>query len=303
MSSRSTAAGSIAVQSVLFLNAIPELERVLAALKRVSEWLALNTDVRLVVAWGDSSPRPIYSTELIESWKEKFGDSMELSYEYFGENLGHGGGQNRLAAGHDAEYIVFANPDLMQLPDALAIMHACLQENPSIGIVDGRQIPFEHPKYYDPSSGDTSWCSGAFSMVRASEFRQLGGFDHQSFFMHGDDVDLSWRYRLEGMRAVHLPSAVAYHDKRFDVSGRIAASPLEARFAPIAGLMLAHKYSRPDIVAELLRTMNSPSASPEHRLAVRHYRERIAEGKLPTTLDEGNKVGQFISGNYSQHRW
>ena len=69
-----------------------------------------------------------------------------------------------------------------------------------------RQIPYEHPKAYDPVTLDTPWVSGAATLFRREAFEAVGGFD-DAIFMYGEDVDLSWRLRARGL-APHLPAAV-----------------------------------------------------------------------------------------------
>ena len=67
-----------------------------------------------------------------------------------------------------------------------------------------RQIPYEHPKAYDPVTLDTPWVSGAAMLLRRSAFEDVGGFDPR-IFMYGEDVDLSWRLRARGWRLRYLP--------------------------------------------------------------------------------------------------
>lgn len=293
----------VAVQSVHFRTPLRLLEKVLHSSERVGSHLASTSNATLVLVWGDCSPTPICAPDVLESWRQRFAPAFELRYEFFGGNLGHGAGQNSLAKSHEAEFTVFANPDLLMLPDALSTMLAVLQHEPQVGVVDGKQVPFEHPKEFEPVTGDTSWCSGAFSMVRTNEFSAMGGFDHETFYMHGDDVDLSWRYRLAGLRTVHQPGAVAFHDKRFTASGTITPSPLEQRYSAVAALMLAHKYSRPDLVNGLLQVMDSEGATAEHKEAAASYRRLQEAGSLPAPIDQNHKVGRFVKGTYGGHRW
>ena len=134
--------------------------------------------------------------------------------------------------------------------------------SPRVGIVEARQIPLEHPKKFDPVDGSTSWASGACMMIRAELLQQIGGFDGDSFFMYCDDVDFSWRARLAGYQVIHQPSARVFHDKRIQVDGRLVVSDAERYYSAEAALLMAWKYSRPDLVAlwseEMLATSESP---------------------------------------------
>ena len=73
-----------------------------------------------------------------------------------------------------------------------------------------RQIPYEHPKAYDPVTLDVPWVSGAATLFRRSTWDAVGGFD-PALFMYGEDVDLSWRLRAKGFRLRYLPKLAVVH--------------------------------------------------------------------------------------------
>jgi len=52
-------------------------------------------------------------------------------------------------------------------------------------------------------------CAGA-AVIRRSVLLKVGLFD-EKYFMYHEDVDLSWRIRLQGYEIVYCPSAVVYH--------------------------------------------------------------------------------------------
>jgi GT2 family glycosyltransferase len=51
---------------------------------------------------------------------------------------------------------------------------------------------------------------GAAAMYRRDAFEALGGFD-EDFFCYAEDIDLGFRMRLAGHRAMYVPDAVVYH--------------------------------------------------------------------------------------------
>lgn len=58
--------------------------------------------------------------------------------------------------------------------------------------------------------------SGACVMFRASSLERAklaGEFFDEDFFAYKEDVDLAWRMKRLGMRAVYVPSAVAWHHR------------------------------------------------------------------------------------------
>ncbi|CAN5827844.1 hypothetical protein BH23ACT12_BH23ACT12_01210 [soil metagenome] len=115
-----------------------------------------------------------------------------LTYEFFDRNLGHSGGQNRLAAGAHADALMFINPDTYPAPTMISELAIALKD-PRTGIAEARQIPFEHPKDFDPATGETSWASGCCMAIPRRVFEEVAGFSPDFFPMHCDDVDLSWR--------------------------------------------------------------------------------------------------------------
>src|SRR5262249_41448759 len=69
-----------------------------------------------------------------------------------------------------------------------------------------------HPKYYDSTTGETSWCSGACCLIRRSALEKVGLYDSK-FFMYCEDVDLSWRFWGAGYKCVYAPRALLIHHK------------------------------------------------------------------------------------------
>ncbi len=58
-----------------------------------------------------------------------------------------------------------------------------------IGAWEFRQLPYEHPKIYDPVTGITSWMSEQH-LQYAEKFLKTWGFD-KNIFMYAEDVDFS----------------------------------------------------------------------------------------------------------------
>ncbi len=257
---------------------------------------------RWTVSYGDSGPAKL----LDEGWVAKFealaaGAGGNFEYEYFDENLGHGGGHNRLHAGSTEDLLLILNPDGVVASDTLVRLLEAMDDR--TGVIDARQLPFEHPKDYDASTGIAVWSSLACALTTSKVFREVGGLDHDTFFMYCDDVDYSWRVRLAGYEARYCPQARMFHDKRMDASGMLQASDAEHFYSAEAALLLAYKYSRDDIVAEvrvrLMREHDNPFASQ----AVASFDKKVAEGHLPNRLDAANEIAQFTGRTYGAHRF
>ncbi len=161
------------------------------------------------------------------------GVSYEVIYFKSKRNLGFGKGVNLAAriAGGDVLFIV--NPDLVLDESCVERLLKFLLYN-NITVVEARQLPFEHPKFYNPVNLDTFWCSGCCMMLKRDDFLNIGGFD-DNIFLYAEDVDLSWRIKLSGGRVAYVPSAVVYHNP---YSERRSIS----KYLPVSDFYLRVKY-------------------------------------------------------------
>jgi len=293
---------SVVVQSVLFNSPVEDL---LKAAVAVAHSAALAVDSIDISTWslhlGDCSPTaildPAAETLFRQAVEERGGTFF---YEFFEENLGSAAGHNRLAAGSQSELLIILNPDAQVAADTVTqLARTCVGD---IGMVEARQVPFEHPKEYEKYTGDTSWASTACAMTTRSAFDALNGFDSATFFLYCDDVDYSWRIRLSGLRVVYQPAAAVFHDKRLLVSGDWPASAAEIYYSAEAALMLAHKYSRRDVLSGLeARFERDPGEAVQKALST--FKARRSAGTLPAPIDPDHRVAQFVNGNYSAHRF
>lgn len=151
------------------------------------------------------------------------------------ENLGFAEGNNRALAECSGEFIVTLNNDTKVDPGFLAALVAAAEADPKIGMVAAKMLNFyqrggidsvgvrvvrngmgqnigvgeEDRGQYDTPAQIFGPCAGA-ALYRRSMLEQVGFFD-PAFFAYYEDVDLAWRGRLAGWRAVTAPQAVVYH--------------------------------------------------------------------------------------------
>jgi hypothetical protein len=293
---------SVRVQTVLYGNDPAGIGRFLVSLTRATECAKQAKAVHTVRCWlGDCSPEPCFDPNELLAVGGRYPSLDRLEYRFFGENLGHGGGHNRLLVEDATEDVVLlVNPDtylspwlLTELLDGLA--------HPATAVVEARQLPFEHPKHYDHQTGLTGWASCACALVRTAVLAEVSGFDADSFFLHGDDVDLSWRIRLAGYHIRHRPAAVVFHDKALR-GGVIAQSTAERVHSAEAAIMLGWKWSRPDVVEHWSGWFGA-SGDPAYEEAARRFRARVEEGRLPAQLDPDGIIGEFVGSYYAVHRF
>ena len=151
-----------------------------------------------------------------------------------GSNLGFAEGNNVGAREARTEWLVFLNNDTAPEAGWMAALIAEADAHPEYDLVTSR-IEFMHDPSILDSAGDGYFraggafkhghgaaaaafaqsrevfgaCGAAF-MIRRAAFERLGGFDAR-FFMNFEDVDLSYRARLAGMRVWYAATAGVRH--------------------------------------------------------------------------------------------
>jgi Glycosyltransferase like family 2 len=293
---------SVRVQTVLYRTDPREVVRFVTGMAAACTYALGTTSIAsAALAIGDCSPESVAAgaAELLPPGPSPFTD---VSYDHFGANLGSAGGHNRLFAGAgDVDAVLVVNPDTYASPQLLAELVGGLADS-TVGIVEARQLPLEHPKAHDPVTGDVSWASGSCFLVRSAVLEATGGFDTDLFFLHGDDVDLSWRARLAGWRVVHRPSARVFHDKRLDERAVIRAGEREQEQSAIVSVLLPWRYSRKDIALARLARLES-AADELSRAVAEKLRARIETGQMPDPIDPGHDVAEFVGSDYARHRF
>ncbi|HMS25099.1 MAG TPA: hypothetical protein PKB15_05360 [Acidimicrobiia bacterium] len=296
MNSRSL---SLQLQSVIFKNDIASIEKLIFSLKQSSALAIENGNIgKIVYRIGDCSPEALIGDP--STWCRNFSDSsLAVTYEFFNENLGHGGGQNRLAQNSTADILGIINPDVVASPRLISIL--CNEfDDPSVGIAEASQIPMEHPKDYDLVTRETSFASGCCLFIDRLLFEKLDGFDHESFFMYCDDVDLSWRVRLENRKIVFCPQAVVYHDHRIGKNSELEVSGAEFLYSALGGIMLAYKWGRKDIAEKNLKYLRSESM---YTKAVEEFDIIVKDTGLPEVVVGAEKVRIFTPSGFANYRW
>lgn len=135
-------------------------------------------------------------------------------------NLGFGAGHNVNLARAQSAFVLLLNQDIELEPGSIeSLLDVAKDDSDRVAAWEMRQIPYEHPKDYDPVSLDTEWNSGAATMFRRSAILSVGGFDSK-IFMYGEDVDLSWRLRAAGWRLRYCPRCAVVH-RTYEVPNQV----------------------------------------------------------------------------------
>lgn len=189
-------------------------------------------------------------------------------------NEGFAAGCNRGAGRGKAPFVLMLNPDVVPQPSMLGLLVQRLLNDKKIGLADAAQEPNDIPKWRDPDSGDTDWCSGAVALARREAFEQVQGFD-PFFFLYAEDVDLSWRMWLAGWRCVYERSARVRHN----TGPKGTIKPIETHFAIRYSFAMRLIYgNRSTVLGHFVRGLRylvSPRTS-------RFVRQAIVDGFLTT---------------------
>ncbi len=127
------------------------------------------------------------------------------------KNLGFGHGHNNNFKYAKSKFILAANVDLEFEVDAIVnVVDYAIQDESLTASWEFRQKPYEHPKYYNPVTLETTWSSSACILFRKEAIDKIGGYDDH-IFMYGEDVELSYRLRDFGYKLKYYPKAVCWH--------------------------------------------------------------------------------------------
>ncbi len=239
----------------------PEITQLNALLESVLS--ASQQGVPLAVrAWhndGDT-PGPDNNAALHSVYRDLQKRGLTLTVGGGEGNLGFGSGINRMLKDSGADYVLALNQDAIPEAGALATLWTYAREDgPKVAAWEMRQIPFEHPKVYDPVTLETEWVSGAAVLLRASAMREVGGFDPR-IFMYGEDVDLSWRLRCAGYRLHYVARAAVVHHT---YSKPEEVKPLQALEGIYVNLCLRARYAGRRQIAEGLSMAVAEILVPE----------------------------------------
>ena len=156
-----------------------------------------------------------------------------------GKNLGFGKANNLGAKLSSSNYLFFLNPDTELEKDTLKNLFYEIENSKNdVAVWELKQRPYEHPKFYDPLTWETSWVSGAACVIRKNVFEKIGGFD-KNIFMYAEDVDISWNVRMNGYKLKYLPNVSLYH-YCYKSAGEI--KPTQYYYSIINNLNLRLKY-------------------------------------------------------------
>ncbi len=293
---------TLQVQSVIYRNDKAALQKAVAALcNSFREDVSGRKLIReLTLYYGDSSPEQTFSDEEIQEIQDSLPENMFFQYRFFGFNSGTAKGHNLLAEKCECDYLIIMNPDVIMSPLTLDRMLEPFAD-PKVGMVEARQSPIEHIKEYNWQTGETEWATTACAAIDRNCFEMLNGFDSKTFFLYGDDLDFSWRLRLEGYKIIYQPLSPVYHAKRLDKDAKWMPTSAEVYYSLEASLLMAYKWSNNERVDFLLKTFQN--GTYYQKKALNAFMRLKTEGKLPRQIDPDHKVSRFLGDFYTENRY
>ena len=222
------------VSIVTFRPDLPLLEKLIASL--AEQVTGQNAAVLIL----DNSPDEEATARIAALAPLQPGSAfLRVDVRHSPTNVGFGRGHNANAARCTAPFLLVINPDCILEPGVIApLLEVARNDERRVAAWELRQIPYEHPKAYDPVTLDVPWVSGAATLFRRSTWDAVGGFD-PALFMYGEDVDLSWRLRARGFRLRYLPKFAVVH-RTYAVAGEV--KPLQVLGGVLTNLCLRARY-------------------------------------------------------------
>lgn len=288
---------SIRVQAVLFNTTKDSLNKSLSTINNA----ASKYNGTVSIAYGDASEEPSLPEDELDRITELY-PNITTEYTFFNENTGFGKGHNILASTCTSSYIFIINPDILIPPQFFKTIINPFSD-PTVGIVEARQSPIEHPKAFDRETGETSWASGACTMIPTSLFKEVGGYDSNTFWMYCEDVDLSWRIRLLGKKIIYCPAAYIIHPKSLSSSARYIPTETEIYHSALSALFMAYKWSNVERLNQLLSQFANSTDEPQ-QFALSEFKRRAEAHNLPNQIQAPKNIAAFYpDGNYAEHRY
>lgn len=296
---------SVQVQTVLYGMDRDSLRRSLDSIANAVRVDRENSGTvgQVTVVHGDASAIPTFNEADVQSIQDAYRSWFSYKYMFFNENTGTSRGHNAMFLECTSDYIVVQNPDVQYAPYFFErMLEPFRRTDVRVGLVEARQVPIEHPKSYDPVTKITDWSTGACIMIPSEVFREVNGFDADSFFLYCDDVDLSWRIRLTGRSLIYQPLSPVYHPKYLSAQGHWQPTEAEVYYSALARLFMLHKWSYEAQCCKLLEQYASSKDAVMQR-AAKEFEHRKNAGLLPDPLDRTHSVADINSEGYAHVRF
>lgn len=252
---------------------------------------------------GDCSKAALLDQAQVDYWVGRCAEyGWKFKYSFFNENLGPANGHNRLYFPEKgADRLLIINPDSVTPFHMLERVNRLADNRSDWGVIEGRQIPFEHPKKFNPDTLETLSLTTACALFHAPSFEEVEGFD-PVLWMYGDDIDIGWKVMALKRKLYYAIDTFIYHTKRIDQTG-ILRSRAERIFLPLNWLILWEKYGQPELGESWLEYITQHAEDPVFAEVLRQW--EILKPQIIPATDEQKAVAIFEEGTGAPHlhRW
>lgn len=180
------------------------------------------------------------SLNILEDFRRSFSGLFNGFNILLNENIGYGPGHDRAIRSHLNPYLLISNVDVEFHSDTLtALVAEALNDDAMVAGWEPRQLPFEHPKHYDPVTRETTWQTHACVLLRRSAYERIGGYD-PLIFMYAEDVELSYRLRSHGYKLRYCPQSLITHHAYVDSND--LGKPLQLAGSAVGNTIVRLRY-------------------------------------------------------------
>ena len=175
----------------------------------LSESIQSKEDIRIkIIDNGSSDGTVAYIESLISK------SSLPATL-VSGSNVGFSVAANKCAEHAQSEFLLFLNPDCAIDMETIRTLVKTAKASPDYHLTAAWEPNHRahETRFFDGITGEIDWCAGTCLLVKNSAFKEVSGFD-ESFFLYGEDVDLSFRLRAKGYRLKQISSIRVAHQSR-----------------------------------------------------------------------------------------
>ena len=209
-----------------------------------------------IIVIDNNSPNESY-----EEIEKKFGAIDNISIIKNSINTGFGAANNLGAKKAKGEYVLFLNPDILIVDNALEKMLEKIKEDSEIGLLSGKLLNDDNSLQYScrrilplkkfllcrtpfsklvssktkdkynfeylmkdfnhDVSSEVEWVMGACMLMKRDFFFEVGMFSKE-YFMYFEDVDLCYKVRKKGKKVYYLADAELIHLHRQESTKKLS---------------------------------------------------------------------------------
>ncbi len=248
---------------------------------------------------GDASEAALLDEHQLEELRGLAPHLDEIRYEFFAENTGTSRGQNRLAKRTRSDLVLLCNrTSCLTLEPCGGWLRfwttngsASRRPSSSRSSIEGLRVDVRSDLMV---LGCVRWCVGKSSTTWVASTSRLSFCTATTWtFLGGPGGGLR---DGDATRSSGLPRQELVRE------GGWVPTDAERYYSAEAALLLAHKWSRDELLEELLGSFES-GEDPYHLRAAAEFRRRETVGELVDQRDPDHEVGVFVDGQYATHRY